>query len=258
MHTIVHIPHSSTLIPVEFEEQFLLGPRQLDDEVLRLTDWFTDEIFGGMSGCRDVVFPVSRLVLDPERFENDDEELMSKLGLGVIYTATSGLEKLRRELSASEREVLLERFYRPHHRQLNLQTRALLEQHGECLLLDAHSFPRKLLPYELNPGGCRPEICIGTDEYHTPDGLVDVAVREFEQAGFTVSLNQPFSGALVPSDFYRRDKRVHALMIELRRDLYMDELTGQKLPEFNEKRQRVRTTVSLITQLPMHSNFPTI
>ena len=36
--------------------------------------------------------------------------IFSKLGSGVIYTATSGLEKLRRELSASEREVLLDRF----------------------------------------------------------------------------------------------------------------------------------------------------
>lgn len=246
MQTIVHIPHASTLIPREFVGQFLLGPRQLEEELRRLTDCFTDELFGGMRGCQDVVFPVSRLVLDPERFENDDEEHMSKLGLGVIYNATSGLEKLRRDLSASEREVLLNRFYRPHHRQLNLQAGVLLEQHGECLLLDAHSFPRKPLPYELNPGGCRPEICIGTDEYHSPDGLVDAAVREFERAGFTVSLNQPFSGALVPSDFYRRHKRVHALMIELRRDLYMDELTGRKLPEFNEIRQRIRTTVSLI------------
>lgn len=249
MHTIVHIPHASALIPAEFEKQFLPGPGQLQDELLRMTDWYTDELFGGLIGCRDVVFPVSRLVLDPERFENDEEEFMSRIGLGVIYTKTSGSEQLRRNLPAYEREVLLERFYRPHHSRLNLAARALLEEHGKCFILDAHSFPAKPLPYESGQDGFRPEICIGTDEYHTPARLVEAATRVFEQAGFTVSLNRPFAGALVPSDFYRREKRVEALMIELRRDLYMDERTGRKLPGFNLMRQRVREAALAVIQI---------
>ena len=50
--------------------------------------------------------------------------------------------------------------------------------------------------------------------------------------GFRVGMNRPFAGALVPNAFYGRDARVQSVMIELRRDLYMDERTGERLPVF--------------------------
>jgi len=40
---------------------------------------------------------------------------------------------------------------------------------------------------------------------------------------FTTAINHPFAGAMVAQGFYQTDKRVVALMIEVRRDLYMDE-----------------------------------
>ncbi|NBB90740.1 MAG: hypothetical protein GVY23_05990 [Spirochaetes bacterium] len=40
--------------------------------------------------------------------------------------------------------------------------------------------------------------------------------------------NQPFSGSLVPGRFYGVDRRVTSIMIEVRRDLYMDERTGER------------------------------
>ena len=61
----------------------------LKQELIHMTDWFTEELFGGLSGATDIVFPVSRLVVDPERFESDEMEPMSECGMGVIYQATS-------------------------------------------------------------------------------------------------------------------------------------------------------------------------
>ena len=62
-----------------------------------MTDWFVDELFSSIQdvGGISVVYNVSRLVVDPERFENDTEEIMSSKGMGVIYTKTSDGEKLR-------------------------------------------------------------------------------------------------------------------------------------------------------------------
>ena len=54
-----------------------------------MTDAYTDKLFS-VPDAAVVRYPVSRLIADPERFENDAEEVMSKLGMGVIYTRTSG------------------------------------------------------------------------------------------------------------------------------------------------------------------------
>jgi N-formylglutamate deformylase len=207
---------------------------------LRMTDWYTDEIFGQLPGCVDVAFPVSRLVVDPERFENDEDEAMSDIGMGVVYQSTADLTPLRRNLSEIERKRLIDDYYRPHHAMLNDLAKCELENNGHCLVLDAHSFPARALFYEKDKKQQRPEICIGTDEFHTPQGLAGLAVGLFESAGFEVGLNSPFAGAMVPSDFYKKEKRLRALMIEVRRDLYMDEQSAEKLQGFEEMKNIIR------------------
>ncbi len=69
----------------------------------------------------------------------------------------------------------------------------------------------------------RPETCLGADTYHTPKEVLQVAIVVFEKQGFKVDINQPFSGAIVPSYAYLVDPNVHSLLVEVRRDLYWDE-----------------------------------
>ena len=244
--TIVHIPHSSTHIPDRIRSQFVLPASALQQEVNLLTDWFTDEIFGGLAGASDVIFPVSRLVVDPERFEDDEQEPMAGRGMGVIYEMNSNQTPLRRKLSVSERQALIEDYYRPHHQLLSDLTGKIIAEHGQCFILDGHSFPRVPLPYEMAQSLGRPEICIGTDAYHTPASLRDAAVELFKEAGFTTAINHPFEGAMVARGFYQTDKRVVALMIEVRRDLYMDERNTEKLTVFDSVRRRIRSVISEI------------
>jgi N-formylglutamate amidohydrolase len=55
-----------------------------------MTDAYTDELFqSDLLGASTVHYPVSRIVVDPERFESDAEESMARVGMGVIYTKTS-------------------------------------------------------------------------------------------------------------------------------------------------------------------------
>jgi N-formylglutamate amidohydrolase len=42
---ILHIPHTSTVIPTDLREQFLLSDADLFKELLLMTDAFTDELF---------------------------------------------------------------------------------------------------------------------------------------------------------------------------------------------------------------------
>ena len=66
---MIHIPLASVLIPDATRDQFVLPDERLSLELLRMTDWYTDEIFERLPDCIDVTFPVSRLFVGPERFE---------------------------------------------------------------------------------------------------------------------------------------------------------------------------------------------
>lgn len=226
---ILHIPHSSTYIPDNIIGQFCLSDNEINDEILKMTDHYTDELFD-IKNSKKVIFPVSRLVLDPERFTDDSFESMSKIGMGVVYTNTSSLTPLRNAITNIEKQNLIDRYYNHHHDKLNKACQGSLDSNGECLIIDCHSFPKNPLPYELEINGnlSRPEICIGTDSYHTSKELIDKVYNLFKGKGYDVSIDTPFAGALVPMQYYKKDKRVQSLMIEIRRDLYMNELNGDK------------------------------
>jgi len=75
---ILHIPHASRHVPEALRGQFVLDDHALGEELARVTDAFTDELFDSPGACR-VVFPLSRLVVDVERFSRDRDEPMSRV-----------------------------------------------------------------------------------------------------------------------------------------------------------------------------------
>ena len=232
--TLLHIPHASTWIPDEYLPLFTLSRGRLKDELLHMTDRYTDELF---PGCYpSVKAPVSRLVCDMERFRLDEEEEMARIGMGVCYTRGCRLQQLK-QISAGHRTEILRRYYDPHHEALTETVRRTLETCGRCLLVDCHSFASRPLPYEPIQHRERPEICLGTDPFHTPEALVRRAEALFTGMDFSVSVNTPYAGALVPMACYRRELRLQALMIEVNRNMYMNEETGEKTSGFERIRQ---------------------
>ena len=231
MGLILHIPHSSKKIPQKYLPNFLVSEKRLEEELLRMTDHFTDDLFNfDHPGITRIRFPVSRLLVDPERFENDEEESMSKKGMGCIYEKTYDNKPLKE--GHRKRDELINTFYRPHHEEFSSIIENSLKSNNQVLIIDCHSFPKYPLQYESHQEMDRAEICIGTDNFHTPTSLKNDFINQFEKLGFSVAVNDPFSGAIVPKKFYKRDSRARSLMIEVRRDLYMNEKTGKKLRGF--------------------------
>jgi N-formylglutamate deformylase len=244
---VVHIPHAAATIPETERASFLLGERDLVAELLRMTDWFTNELFDlGDDNATTVMYPVSRLVVDPERFENDAHEVMARIGMGVVYGRTCVGHLLRETIRDGTRARLLETYYRPHHRRLRHAVEEALSIHDACLVIDAHSFPARPLPYESDQNPRRPDICLGQDQFHTPAWLVGLAFAEYTAVGFRVEVDRPFQGAMVPQPHYRRDTRVLALMVEINRGLYLDESSGEKAAGFAEMAAANRSVLTSI------------
>ncbi len=227
---IFNIPHASHLIPDNERPSLLLTDQELYTELLRVTDWHTDIVFGSAAREGDIVvqFPVSRLVLDPERFLEDAIEPMSSCGVGVIYVKSSLGGRLRNPVSGEMRQRLLDTYYHPHHRKLADAVSDEIVRHGQSLIVDCHSFSSVPLHYDLDQSPNRPDICIGTDAFHTPTPLLEAVLDTFSSMGYSVEINRPYSGCIVPENYYLQDKRVSSIMVELNRKLYMNEATGEK------------------------------
>lgn len=214
---ILHIPHASTIIP--FRDGYLVDDDTLRAEQLALTDWHTDDLFANEHDIA-VVAPFSRIFCDPERFTDDAQEVMSRYGMGVCYTHTDAGQEMRR-IDAEQRERILNDHYRPHHERLSAAVRNALKIHGRATIIDCHSFPAVPLHRDLDQAPERPDYNIGTDAFHTPPELVEAARTYFAQQGQSLWVDRPYSGSLVPAEYYHREPRVRSIMLEVNRARYL-------------------------------------
>jgi N-formylglutamate amidohydrolase len=231
---LVHVPHSSIAVPEDVREGILLTDEELAQEILTIADKHTDTLFE-LEGAARIHNELCRIVFDPERFRDDAQEPMARFGMGAIYVSTVDGRPLR-ALSRVDRDAFIERFYDPYHASLERAVDRILETQGKCLIIDGHSFTSRPLPFEKDQGPDRPDICIGTDDFHTPETLTRRIEDFTARHALSTKRNSPFAGAITPMRHYRKEARVLSVMIEVNRRLYMNEKTGEKLPVFEQVR----------------------
>ncbi|APB00458.1 N-formylglutamate amidohydrolase [Nocardia seriolae] len=228
---VLHVPHSARTIPDAVRADLLLDARALDGELDAITDAHTArlaELAADLAPMRPWRFlnRLSRLVVDPERFPDEREE-MCAVGMGAVYTATTDRKPLR--APDFDPNPLLDHYFHPYARAMAALVADRLAAVGRVVIIDVHSYPTRPLPYELHGDGPRPPICLGADAFHTPPELLTRAAGAFVEFG-GVGVNSPFAGTYVPLDFYDSEPRVAALMVEIRRDTYMTEPGGPPGP----------------------------
>jgi len=239
---VVHAPHAGTHVPATAQEA-LCDPARLRAELNRLTDWYTADLFQ-LPGAGLCATPISRLVVDLERFTNDTLEPRAAVGQGVIYTHDSNGDRLRPELAPEQRRLWLDHWYRPWHLKLQLDVLGSLQRSGACLLVDAHSFPARSLGNEDDSGRARPDICLGTGA-NTPPWLLDHALGWCARQGLTVAVDFPYAGCLVP-EVYAGDSRVPAIMVEVNRGLYLHQPDSAVAPVPGPDYLRVKLALSVL------------
>lgn len=229
-HILIHIPHSSISIPKNLSDDYLLDQEQLIEEAKIMADLYTDDLFNeAFQKYGGLKLNLSRIFLDVERFRDDEKEKMSNIGMGLAYVKTSNLKELR---TLKYKKEILD-IYDEYHLEFEKLVDKKLKKHGRCLIIDCHSFPSVPRPYQLDQKYDDIKVCIGFDEYHKDQNIVDKLNTRFKD--YKIALNRPYSGSIVPSKHYKKDERVKSVMIEIDRSIYMnDTVTFERSKDYKK------------------------
>ena len=180
-----------------------IDERFINEIVLKWTDWHTDFLFHRYKNerIRTVRFPYSRFVVDAERLWDDP---LDKEGQGIVYKRFGGYA---RQVPRQSEDYLLG-LWSWHQERLrdNLCENALL--------LDCHSFPSELSDVD---------ICIGYNEdWSKPcKETIETAVNLFEDNGYKVGVNMPYSNSETPNCPFV----YQSMMLEVNKKAYLEEGT---------------------------------
>lgn len=213
-------------------EGFLVDSTILNKEILKLTDWYTDDLFYSDED-EMIMADFSRIFCDPERFTDDTLEIMAQYGMGVLYV-NSDEGKVIRKVTPEFKEKVLQNYYWKHHKKFSEEVNNQLRFFGKALIIDCHSYPSIPLKRDLDKNPDRPDFNIGTDSFHTPQLLIDISMAFFELEGYSLGIDWPYKGSIVPIEHYNKNKNVQTIMLEINRALYMNEATNEKVEKYLE------------------------
>ena len=231
---VLSSPHSGQCYPAEIVAQSRLSLdrlRVLDDGPV---DALLAQACAAGATMIAATYPRAMVDLNRDRLEQDPETLedpgaidglratlKARAGLGVVPTRLLGEPIYARKLSAAEMFRRIERAYRPYHDQLAALTAEQRRRFGVSLVLDCHSMPT--LP-PMTRGEAPIDVALG-DRFGRSchPRLVEVAERTLGAAGLRVARNRPYAGGYITERHGRPGRDRHALQLELRRSLFMDE-----------------------------------
>lgn len=239
---VLHIPHSSIEIPLL--DGYVSNQEQINQEIIKLTDWYTDDLFDSDHDDK-IIAPFSRLFCDVERFSEDELEVMAKVGMGVLYEKFDNGDLLR-IVAPKLKEIVLRDYYWKHHNRLAQVVKERLQQFNSCLIVDCHSFPSSPLTRALVQDSETPDFNIGTDTFHTPKYLIEASKEFFESKGYSLGVDTPYTGSIVPMEFYQNEQRVSSIMLEVNRRMYLNEPTNEKSDGYNKTKEVVRDYLNLL------------
>ena len=231
---VLSSPHSGRCYPPAMLAQFRLAP-----ELLRgLDDGPVDELLAPAcaAGATLIAATYPRAVVDLNRSEHEQDPdtlddpdalaglratLKARAGLGVVPTRLMGEAIYPDRLSTIELRRRIADAYHPYHARLAATVGQLQGRFGAVLVLDCHSMPT--LPGMAR--GERPiDVALGDRFGRSCDlRLVEAAERRLAAAGLRVARNRPYAGGHITERYGEPARGSHALQLELRRGLFMDE-----------------------------------
>lgn len=242
---ILHVPHSYSSLP--FKDGYVLTDEMLTKEIIKLTDWYTDQLFHSDTD-EMIIANFSRIFCDPERFSDDEYEEMASVGMGVLYEKTDNGEVMRK-ITPELRTKILDEYYWVHHKKLNIAVNQQLEKYGKAIIIDCHSMSDTPFIRDKDQNTKRTDYSIGIDSIHTSDELLQTTLNFFLDRGIEVAINSPYSGTLVPMEHYQKNENVQSIMIEVNRKLYLNDNSNKKSENYPVVKQLIQDYLEEIRQL---------
>ena len=209
-------------------------------------------IYVDVNRARDDIAPDA--MIEPHPFE-PRPSAKARLGKGVIWTDAPPVPSAAGDapatplyagpLSGDEVGRRLDACWTPYRTRLSELLDAIRARHGRVFYLDCHSMQSvSTAMHEEGAGRARPDVVLGDRDGTACDpAFTALARRLLEARGFEVSVNVPYKGADLTVSHGRPAEGRHALQIELRRDLYMDETTLARNARFDDTRDRLTGVV---------------
>jgi len=230
---VVSSPHSGAVYPAELVEALAVDA----DHLRALEDGPTDALVAGCveTGATVLAATFARAYVDLNRAPLElDPQLLGaagigarldaspkvQAGLGVVPSRLGTMALYRSPPGAALLRARLERAYLPYHRRLRELLRDRVARFGAVLLLDCHSMPVEA----AGVGRATVEIAVG-DRFGAScgRGLVELALDTLAAHGLKVARNRPYAGGFIIEHHGRPAEGRHAIQLEIRRDLFMDQ-----------------------------------
>ena len=252
----------------DYEPDFVETSRLDQLSLRRSEDSFVDELFAGAPdrGAPLLRAHFPRVYLDPNRepweldpamFEDtlpdfvNTSSLRVAGGLGTIArVVTNGAEVYQGKLKFSEAERRIKSLYIPFHETIQDLLALTVQRFATAVLIDCHSMPSFGGPMDRDPGTERADMVLG-DRFGTSCAKVvtDTVENVLTRAGFRVERNDPYAGGFTTRNYGRPDSGVHALQIEIKRSLYMDEDTMERLPALKTVTETVNNLIAALASI---------
>lgn len=245
---ILHIPHSRLSLPVGFASKTTIDRGELETFVCDMCDMYTDKLFD-CSGCKRVMPKYSRVFCDVEKFDNDNIETMARYGMGFIYSKTH-YGKIFLNANSEYKDEIRGTYYKPYHERFNANCDAAISSLGEgekLIIVDCHSFSDELVL--TTDRRDFPDICIGFNDVCSDEHLVNFTKKHFEDAGYSTSLNHPYSGSMIPSNHLDCHEKILSIMIEIHKRTYMDVKTYKKSAGYRKLKHTISAYLKTLQKI---------
>ncbi len=234
-------PHSGVAYPADFNAVVPRALLRQGEDTHVDTLWEAAPEVGAtlLAACfpRTYIDPNRTLQdLDPEVIDGEWPEPLApgektRLGKGLIWTRLDPRTPIYdRPLTVAQIQARIDNCYRPYHQALDELVSERYAQFGTLWHLNLHSMPNDA--YErlgLDPARPLADFVLGDRDGTTCEPEFVALIEKFLLGkGYTVARNDPYKGVQLIAQIGRPAERRHSLQIEIRRPVYMDELTRAK------------------------------
>ena len=227
---LISFPHSGTLLPAALRDRLSSEGRAVPD-----TDWFVPELYRRCLERLDVsslVATHSRYVVDLNRPPDGAALYPGRLESAICPTETFSGDAIYRtgqEPTPAEIADRIERYWRPYHAAICEARDQILQQHGQCVIWDAHSI-RSQAPRLFE--GVLPELNLGTWNGRSAgaDRIGRIVTQLAAQQRFTHVIDGRFKGGYITRHYGAPQQQVHAMQLEIAQRAYMTEADA---PQFD-------------------------